>query len=273
MINKEMKIFVSFFLITFILMFVFLIFETGLLNAGYNFITNLEYQGNIVKFYQKPYFESLFLLMKDWWMNYERNFDSVMIWTTNCFQLLLPFFGIFVAIIYKKRITQKDQKQIVKFSFKLAISTFLAYVLFYIFVLNFCNMYFSDYITRELFLDILGESFYYEHIYFYYILEGSIRFLLVPFIYSASCIFLSYVVKNEIYCYYYITIAYFFLSTFGSILTYIFGDIFLYLMPNAIMISGGYENISTVMLITSNLLLFLICLKLFKRGEKTCEKI
>jgi len=265
---KENKKYEFIFLIYIFLMFICIIFDSNILYIIYKYISDMEYRNNIMDFYNVyDFMKCLIKFLFDTISNLEWHFDYIVIWGTNIFQISLPFLAVVGFSKFKTKYTKKIKRDAIIEAIKISTATFLAYLLFFTIVIIICKGKCSTYITREFLIDIFGKSFYFEHIYLYYIIDGFIRFFFMSFIYaySGGLLSLSYNKKSEIknlVCYYFITI-YFALSIISTILIYTIGNAAIYFGPQTIMIAGTYFNINSILIIAINLIPLVICLTIF----------
>lgn len=266
------KTYIYLFLFILSIFFLSLLFETKIFYVAYRYVFNENYRQEIMNIYHYPHLKNIFLLMRDWWGNFEWKFDYILVWSTNIFQLLFPIFSIIGSILYFSKKGEENVKSIFSFSFKLSFTIFCAYFVFFIFIFFITNGNCTNYITRTLFLDLLGESFYNNHIYLYYLMNGSICFHFIPFIYIASGIFVSSLFKNKIQVYIYFILIYLFLSINVGVLVDLFGDNFLYLDPSSIILAGSYQSVSTPFLLFLNIMILNGSLYFYKRKKIVYEK-
>ncbi len=196
-------------------------------------------------------------------------FDSLIVFGTRIFQLILPLFAVVSGIefykyfntICKFKINSKKNyrkfilKKITINAAKIAFSIFMAYCLYLLVSYCISDFSYNSKTTRDFLLDIIGEEFYGEHIVLYYFLEGAIRFLFMPFIYSClaqtSVLYfqnIKQVIATPI-------IYYYLLATIGYGLNMLDHPISIYINPSAIMANGTYANINSILLILFNLVL------------------
>lgn len=195
-------------------------------------------------------------------------FDSLIVFGTRLFQLILPLFAVISGIefhkyfnnIYKFKINVEQNyrkfifKKITINAAKIAFSMFMAYGLYLLIIYFISDFSFNSKATRDFLLDIIGTEFYVEHMVLYYFFEGMIRFLFMPFIYSCltqvSVLYfqnIKQVIATPI-VYYYL------LATIGYGLNMLDHPISIYINPSVIMASGTYANINSILLILFNLL-------------------
>lgn len=254
-------------------MFICAILNTNIIKVIYEYASNETFKNDMMSTYSNFNFTSCFFeVMIDTLKNYEWNFDYIIIWATNIFQISLPFLAIF-GYMNNKYFYKSDKNKFKMFakkeSFKMSVSIFSAYLFFFILIIIICKGRLSTYITREFLIDIFGEKFYFNHTYLYYLIDGFIKYFIMSYIYVYSGSLLSYafngIKKN---CYYFIII-YFSLSIVSTLLEYLIGDIAIYLGPHSIMIAGSFLKISSVTMIIVNLLPLIISSILFHRKNNT----
>lgn len=209
---------------------------------------------------------------------YGNPFDNIIIWSTNLFQLLLPFLAGLAAfsfyeshvninkfIYYRKRNYRIEiLKKINLSASKIAFAIYIAYLLFYFICVIFGKKpTWSDYPTnllpRSLLLDILGNNFYIDSSILYWLLEGTIRFFFVPYVYGVFSCFISVCFGSAKKGYYGTCIYYISLCAIASVLS-LFKDPYqlsMYINPSVIMASGTYELKTIPLLICSGLPLYL----------------
>lgn len=195
-------------------------------------------------------------------------FDYIIIWGTNIFQLFIPFFAIFSVLIFWNRKYNSNVKNIFNFSLKFTFTIFAAYLVYYLILILSIGNIFNSTIRGELFIDLVGESFYYNHTYIYYFFDGIIKFFYVPFIYIFSSIILSRYFKNILVFLNFIILYYFGISPIITILEHLVNINFLYINPIAIMISNIYPKINSILLLFSNFILVIISLLISKFRHK-----
>lgn len=245
-----------------------LLFEIGSFYAAYRYVFSENYRQEIMNIYPYSHLKNIFLLMRDWWINFEWKFDYIMIWSTNIFQLIFPLFSVVGSILYFVQKREENIKLIFSFSLKVSLSIFSAYLVFFSFIFFITNGNYTNYITRTLFLDLFGQDFYKYHIYLYYLINGGICFLFIPFIYVASGVLVSSLFKNKIQVYYYFIILYLFLIVNVGNLIDLFGDQFLYLDPSSILLAGSYESVSTPLLLFLNLIILNSSVYFYRKRRK-----
>ncbi len=256
-------------LITFLLFMMFLLIESNFFNSFKYIILGNELNEKFMIFFgEKATYsisERLYVLM-DGLINIA-SYDYLIVFTTYIFQVLIPIFSLIGIIdfyskyntIFKFKLnnTKRYLKYILKHIFNIAnktsIAIFIPYVLLMIILYFVQAEYNYSTNTRYFLLDIFGEDFY-NYTYLYYFIEGSIRFYLVPFIYTCFGQAIVLLFNNLKYPTI-IPLAYYYgLSSVGSILSNYIEDNFIYFSPSVIMASGSYENFNSILLILINML-------------------
>lgn len=193
------------------------------------------------------------------------SFDANIILSTVWFQMIIPLFSIPTCItFYLKYQTLYHStfykhknyrsfliKEIFKHAFKLSFSIFSAYLLFMIVAKEMAHPTMLASESRTLFNDLLGSGFYQNHTILYFILEGGMRFFMMPFIYTCLGetvallnVSLKYVIGAPLLYYYG-------LATVGYALAFLAPTISPYINPTAFMANGDYE-LNTLLLLTIN---------------------
>ena len=200
-------------------------------------------------------------------------FDYDIVFGTAVFQLLIPFIAAVPAYrigesrksIDHYRICRSGSysgflwKQILTEAGRAALSIFAAYLAYYLICLAFENTQ-GNWIIHELFLDILGNDFYHSHLHLYYLLEGTIRFFLIPFVYAvfAETAALFFNDRKQVILFPFVW--FYGITALAFVLMRIFGTVslFLYLCPTTIMANGDYENLNSFAMIGVHLVPLLI---------------
>lgn len=213
-------------------------------------------------------------------------FDYDIVFGTVFFQLLIPFLAVIPAYrIYKEmqsvyhmkayRQSSYPQflwKQILSEAVKLSVSVFGAYLIYLFLCMALENTY-GDWILHELLLDILGKDFYHSHMHLYYVLEGSIRFFLIPLLYSILSECYALTAGNAKQAILFPFAYYYGLTAVSFLLIRVFGTTkaLLYLCPTTIMANGDYETVSTPAILAVHVLPLLIGYVLIKHHVRTRE--
>lgn len=259
---KNYKKYIVLSLVYLLIMIICMFLETNILTLLFHFFSNNTYRDKIMNIYNDYNLIACFIkLIYNLFSNFEWSIDYIIIWSTNIFQFSLPFVAI-LGFLWEEESKKSHNMMIsIKCATKMASSTFIAYIIFYLLVIIICRGHFSTYISRSFLCDIFGKSFYYNHAYVYYLIDGFVKFFLMTFIYSYCGSLMSVSLNNEskIYFCYYLPIIYFCFSIISTLLVYVIGDISMYLSPLTIMIAGSYFNISTPIIILVNFIPALIC--------------
>lgn len=197
--------------------------------------------------------------------------DATIIFSTIYFQLLLPiisslagyFFyqkynSIYKMILYRAG-TFRDNviKSIHIESFKIALSIFTAYLilLFFVSISPINNSVIEG--SRTFLLDYLGVNFFIHHTLLYFLIEGFFRFFIYPYILAFFACSLVLLNLNSKAVYITPILYYYGLSLLMHSLSFVFGQITIYLNPTTIMSSGDY-TIRSIPLIIGTFLPFYI---------------
>lgn len=246
-----------------------LLLDTNIMSNFYYYLTNSNYSTNVMMDYGLGYFSTLIELLKNLFLNYEWYFDYILVWSGNIYQLLLPFVSVLLTYIYFK---DNSMRTVFKYSINQSFFIFLGYLMFLIFVFLITGGKLSNYMSREFFLDILGDSFLTNHYVIYYFLDGMNKFFITTFLFTIICINFASLFKEKYILYFYYIFLYFFLYYISQILEVLFSKIFIYLNPSLLLTSGAYENISTVLCYLFPGILYFISYYL-KRKKDKYEKV
>ncbi len=211
-------------------------------------------------------------------------FDTKIIFSTQLFQLFIPLYGVLAGIcFYRERRTVyrfeyfrncRYRRMIflkaVKHSVCAALSVFVPYMLFVIFmrIATGADPRWFGCMSRTLFDDVLPEGFYLRHIFAYYVLEGSVRFFLIPSVYavfSEAAVLISPGFKTAAAA---PVLYYYGLSAIGFALYWIIPQVSLYVNPSVIMAAGSYSDINTPLIIAINMIpMFIGIMTILKQTE------
>lgn len=209
---------------------------------------------------------TVFTIFKDVITHGFYTFDVSVIFGTVWFQVIIPLFSVISGIEFynsfhsiiqikihnKKRYRTAIIKEIISNALKLASSIFISYFVFLVIVFFIENTGRLGADGRTMFSDLFGNGLYVNHTFIYFILEGLVRFLLIPFVYailSQSIVLLGKDLKEVIAA----PILYYYgLSAVGYALYLIFPTISIYLNPSVIMASGSYDSFNSMIMIGIN---------------------
>ncbi|MDR3215583.1 MAG: hypothetical protein LBT75_04875 [Bacilli bacterium] len=203
-----------------------------------------------------------------------KHFDYNIIFGPNLLQLFPPVFASISAYLFYQfyhnflhyKLYRQDRyfktiiKQIGSNANKMALSIFISFLIFYIFLFFFSNgsnaiSYVEKdstgviIIPKSLLLDLFTDQFYLKHIYLYYLLEGFIKFYLITFSYcflAQSLVVFFYNLKLIIM----IPILYFYgLTMLCLALNDFCPPLFIHLNLMTIMANGDYPYLNSIILI------------------------
>lgn len=258
-----------------LLIFLFSMFqETNIFSTLFRYVVDSNYRENysLAESDVKTVF-NIFQVIPYVMTHHPWRFDVSFIFGTNLFQLILPLIVSMCGLVYyekyysieqfcyyrKQQYKKRFLQSIAWHAFVCACSIFLAFLVFYCINFFITKGRLSSYVGRELYLDILGYAFYDMHPYLYYVMDGITRFFIIPFIYAFLSCTLVTVVKGQKEVLFASNIYYYGLSVIGFGLYAAFGDIAVYFNPSAIMASGTYTNIHTLLLFVVHIIPFIAC--------------
>jgi hypothetical protein len=240
------------------------------------FITNGDFRNSLSQEFSGPIAFFIHGLTQTVWA-----FDYSVIFGTYFFQFLIPFISVIATTSYWRRFRSVGVMSYSRSaSFKrclwqdsfsatswISFACFLGFFLFWLTCIFISKGAINQEVTRPLFSDWFGESFYGNHRYLYMLLEGVVRFFFVPLIYGIFGIGLLLLDSdNKVYLigpllYYYGW------SIVGmTIMSY--HPIGLYLTPTVLMASGDYYAIQTVTILFTNAIPLMMGLGLiWRKGE------
>ncbi|MGL5540549.1 MAG: hypothetical protein ACRDBX_02815 [Erysipelotrichaceae bacterium] len=260
---------------------IFWILKESIFNPEYrlNFFGNNETTVGLVI---EP---TVFNIMKSVVSNLQFTFDVSVIFGTVWFQIIIPLFATIsgisfyqiyhsnfkLKIIRKTSYRQSVEREILSNSFKLASIIFAAYFVFLCFSYIVSTPGFLGSSERTMFSDLFGNSLFSNHTFFYFILEGLVRFFLIPFAYATltqAVAVLDTSLKEVIAA----PILYYYgLSAVGFALYMVVPELSIYINPSVIMASGSYDQFNTILLILINMLPFFIGMFLVRWKTKYVE--
>ena len=244
-------------LITLICFFL-LLFDTLLNNAivemSFKYLIQVSFRKMINQEFGN-YFSYMYQLIK----NNLGAFDYVIIYGTRLYQVyvaILSASGSLFFVDYLKtsstiemyRVENKRKfiiNKVLFFAAKLGTSIFVSFLLFYIleFLISSTPEWYTP-LERELFVDWFGEEIYLNHMYFYYLIDGFIRFFFVPFV---LCLFgncIAILTKRNFDTFVSVNFFYFGFAVLSfPLLRFSWG---IYVSPATILCSGAYVDCSTI---------------------------
>jgi hypothetical protein len=217
-------------------------------------------------------------------------FDYNIIFAFQMFQLLMPiFYSIIGYYFYKQyhsylvlefyRIQNNFRFLVSKMvinSLKLSVCIFFSFLLFYLYLFIICKGNFvmnphNDDIPKSFLLDIFSDNFYRNNAYQYYLIEGSIKFLLIPFVFSMFAQSFVLIFSNLKVVVFLPCLYYYGLAVISFIMYNFIGDNNIYLNPSTILANSDYDNLNSVLLIGINLIPLLIAIIIIKIMDKRVE--
>lgn len=218
------------------------------------------------------------------WGNFQREpIGNQIIFSTTLFQIIITFIaglgGLQFCLKFRSIEKMKYYRyhsmrrafylDCLRYSLKWAAAIFAGYLIIYALLCVCTSVPDTDYsqIPRTLFLDILGQDFYFDHHRLYWFMEGCVRFLWIPFTYAFFTCALSITAYNSKIVYLIPNLYYIILTAFcATVLNGLLGLSWLanILNPSVVMASSTYE-ISTPMLLLPTLIPVIISVCLIER--------
>lgn len=228
---------------------------------------------------------TVFNIMKSVISNMQFTFDVSVIFGTMWFQIIIPLFATIsgvafyqiynsnlkLKIIRKERYKQTILKEILFNSLKLGSVIFAAYLVFIscAYLISTPGSLGSS--ERTLFSDLIGNGLFLNHTFLYFIMEGIVRFFMIPFAYatlSQSFALFDKSLKEVIAA----PILYYYgLSAIGFAMAMVVPQLAIYINPSVIMANGSYEQFNSIVLILINMLPLLIGLGIIYWRTKNVE--
>lgn len=284
---KKNRLYIFTFIFCLFLFVFFALKATGLFEIISMYIFDPEYRENFT-LAESTIKESISLweVIKHVLSTYPWQFDVSIIFGTEIFQLVIPLLATVSGVTFyinRESILQMKYyrinesyrtnlcKYIIKESLFMSISIFTAYMVFYLLIYFLSNNHFNMTVTRDFLKDILGTRFYANNPYLYYFIEGLVKFLFIPFIYSFFSCSTVLVLNNRKKIILAPNLYYFGLSVIGFGLTYIIGAYSLYINPSSIMVVGSLNEINSVLIIFTSMVPFFIACILIYWGTKNVE--
>lgn len=199
------------------------------------------------------------------------SFEAGLTRALSLFQIVVPLLASFAGLImyhnqtscnvlksYRvKKYRNFIRNEQLRIAISVAGSIFSAYVLYYLLILFIGGGRFDAYtIHTDLFLDVLGNKFYYQHLKFYYFLLGIVKYLLIPFVlaYLSTSIALfstkkSTVVFGLLIYYFGLSVLMFPLVSVGTIGKFPIAMLF---APSTIFSISDYNTSPTILLFITN---------------------
>ena len=227
---------------------------------------------------------NFFNLMKSYFNSLPYDFAYYIDHGTMAFSYLLPIITVISGIYFRKYIETLfplkayREKKLLSFmlkemnmeSLKYAISIYLSYILFMIIVCVFVVPTEPVHSFKYFLTDIFGRNFFYKNVLFYYFTEGTIRFFIVPYIYSFLGITFSFLFNKKRDLILEPLILYYGISFIAQFLIGININ-FVYIDPIIIMANQALEGYSSILLIISTLAIYIICIIIVFAKNKKIE--
>lgn len=261
MLNRQ-KTNIIIFLICIFVMFYCLVSQTNLFEILYMYLFDSDFRSNFgmaESNIQQHY--NLFGVIVNVLTDFSWEFDTSLIFSTNLFQIFLPLlcsisgisFAYYINTLYPLEMYRYNTKKtIIKKIFfhtlNCAVCFLYSYIIIYLIVLLLTQGQLNGTVTRNLFNEIFGFNLFLRNPYIYFIIEGLIRFFLMPFVYvffscTIALVFASY--KKVLFS---TNLYYFGVSAIAFGLSYLTSKS-IYINPTSIMVVGSLNNVNTTLLL------------------------
>ena len=203
-----------------------------------------------------------------------RYFDILIVFGTSFIQVLLPLLCVVSGVLFYTRwhsvssvemyrsgnTKQYLYRTILKEALKTGIACFAAYLVLFALCYLWADGKPSGYVIHQFLHDFLGTEFIMSHTAAYYLIEGGFRFFLMPVLYSAFAQSLSLYAPNIKQAILYPCLYYYGLTVISWMLLFLIGKNYIYFNPAYILVSGDYENVSSIGLLMIHLIPALFCI-------------
>ncbi|WP_159649457.1 hypothetical protein [Erysipelothrix aquatica] len=196
-------------------------------------------------------------------------FETYILDGTRMFQIVIIAFAIVAILMFftnqkylrkfeysrECNIRKFELRKLLKYATFVSAAVYLGYVLYLVLGVAITNIEpIHPSPLKTIFLDYLGESFYWNHRILYYLIEGFLRFFIVPFIYSILGCALILISNKVSYSITVLVVFYFGLSVFNFVLppmgvSYMASTLYFLLSPSAVMSNSAYIAPTIVMLL------------------------
>lgn len=208
------------------------------------------------------------------------HFDYLMIFGFFFFQILIIFIAPIGGALFCRRLKTimnmeasryPSKKKLIttkmlEYSAYVSLGTYIGFLIVFIAACFLCPV--ADDINgvqyRTLFCDWFGNDFYMNFRHAYWLLEGTVKYLFIPFVYSLFSCSLSFAVSKT-YLVYFLPIVYWFGGTIlGYFVHQIDPNIFQYYSPSFIMACSG--EVVTILVFIPHLIILLLTYLLYRRA-------
>ena len=273
---KKNRIYIILFLVLTVVMAVMLLQDQNILDICFRWLTSSEYRKNYCFYDEDPEcsVNNLADLIGNV-MSYQGwHFDILLVFGTSSIQILLPLVCAVSGVLFYTRwhsvsavelyrsgnTKQYLYRTILKEAMKTGIACFAAYLVLVALCYLWADGKPSGYVIHQFLHDFLGTEFILSHTAAYYLIEGIFRFFLMPALYSAFAQSLSLYAPNIKQAILYPCLYYYGLTVISWILKFLIGKNYIYFNPAYILVSGDYENVSSIGLLMIHLIPALFCI-------------
>lgn len=151
-----------------------------------------------------------------------------------------------------------------------ALSIYLSYLILWLFVGIVINPADSGELTKYFLSDVFGKNLYIDHQRWYYLMEGTIRFFFVPYVYAFLGTTIAYTFKRKVDIVILPLVFYYGVSFVAQFLI-TWNMAFIYVDPIAIMVNGAISGCSSLLLMLFTIVIYVICIIVVTLKSKKCD--
>lgn len=182
---KEVQMYALITLVCFLIMLLSILNDSGLFIVIFRYFFEDGYhqllvEESLITGIAVP--NNVFELISQFFKYSRFEFDPMIIFGTQWFQVVIPLFATIPALLFYeefysiklfefhkfKKYQSTVLKEMMQKSLLLGFSIFNAFLLYFLFVLFISKGRFNESVTRSLFEDLLGKGFYQKHVYSYH---------------------------------------------------------------------------------------------------------
>lgn len=231
-----------------------------------------------------PNVNNFFSLISSYFKSLPYDFAYFIDHGTMAFSYLLPIITVISGIYFRKyletlfplkayrhkNIFSFTFKEMNKESLKYAIAIYLSYILFMLIISILITPTEPENSFKYFLTDIFGINFFYKNVVIYYFVEGTIRFLMVPYIYSFLGTTFAFFFKKKKDLILEPLILYYGISFVSQFMIGVNIN-FVYIDPIFIMANQALEGYSSILLILSTTIIYIICLIVLSVNNRKIE--
>lgn len=151
-----------------------------------------------------------------------------------------------------------------------ALSIYLSYLILWLFVGIVINPTNSGELTKYFLSDVFGKNLYIDHQRWYYLVEGTVRFFFVPYVYAFLGTTIAYTFKRKVDIVILPLVFYYGVSFVAQFLI-TWNMAFIYVDPIVIMVNGAISGYSSLLLMLFTIVIYVICIIVVTLKSKKCD--